>query len=320
MGRLHWCDVVRAAACVMVVILHAAGPFVPVNSSGGWLTMPALLEAATRPAVPLFFMLSGYLWLSRDSDVTLESSTGRLMRSAIPGLFYTLVYAIFLHFVLNMSIPNPLTVPVFYHLWFFYAYLVVAGLLLVVRPSNATPGMGIVINCLILLIFAGGMSVFGLGHAFETVSGSALYLIYALAGFFVGQVKLSRSSALLAGIVFSAGVVLTAYLTNRVSLPAGGLDQRYYGYNASIVVVMSFASFYLLRYLGEKVQFGAPVVRNISAASLGIFGLHPLILHFCLEQLGRDRLSFLLVSAVPLLAAWAIATGLRHIPYGKWIA
>jgi surface polysaccharide O-acyltransferase-like enzyme len=319
-GRLNWCDLVRAIACAMVVALHVSGPFIPIGSISGWHSIPALLEAATRPAVPFFFMLSGYLWFKSDRPVTPSVAWKRIARSALPLIFYTAIYSILDYFSIGTTVPNPMVTPVFYHLWFFYAYLIVTALLLFLRPSTINPELGAAICFVILACCAGGMSTFGYGHAFETISGSAVYLLYSFAGFFLANSRASGRLAFIAACIFVGGALMTAYLTNSASVAAGTLDQSYYGYNAALVVLMAFCGFYGLKYIGERIGYESWIVKNVSAVSLGIFGLHPLILNFALLEIGRGNQALLLAFAVSFFGTWALAFILSRVPFGRLVA
>ena len=136
-------------------------------------------------------MLSGYLWCMGERKVTFQSAAVRLSRSIVPLVFYSAIYAAFVYFYTGVAPQNPLLTPVFYHLWFFYAFTVVTALLLVMKPANASPVVGATITGAALILCGGGMSTFGAGHAFENLSGSGLYLVYAFAGFYAGNVRSS---------------------------------------------------------------------------------------------------------------------------------
>lgn len=63
--KISWIDNLRALACMMVVMIHSSTSLV-VNFSAihtaEW-TVANLLNSASRVCVPLFFMISGALFL-----------------------------------------------------------------------------------------------------------------------------------------------------------------------------------------------------------------------------------------------------------------
>jgi surface polysaccharide O-acyltransferase-like enzyme len=265
-------------------------------------------------------MLSGYLWFKSDRLVTPRAALKRIARSALPLAFYTAIYSILVYFSIGTPVPNPLVTPVFYHLWFFYAYLVVTALLLLMRPSTIHPERGAAICFVILVCCAGGMSTFGYGHAFETISGAAVYLVYSFAGFFLANARPSARLTILAICIFIGSGAMTSYLTNSASVAAGALDQSYYGYNAVPVVLMAFCGFYGLKYIGERIGHESSIVKSINAVSLGIFGLHPLILYFTLLEIGRGNRALVLAFAVSFFGSWALAFVLSKMPFGRLVA
>ena len=82
--RIFWLDATRVTAIFGVVLLHAAAPHLsqfgtsPVED---W-HVANIINAATRPSVPLFFMASGALLLQR--TIGLHELKPRLTRLIVP--------------------------------------------------------------------------------------------------------------------------------------------------------------------------------------------------------------------------------------------
>ena len=83
-------DIIRAAAILMVVAIHVTSSAISNGiGSGSWWTA-LIWGSLIRPAVPLFFMCSGALLLSR--DIPLKRLYGRnVLRIVILMLFWSLV-------------------------------------------------------------------------------------------------------------------------------------------------------------------------------------------------------------------------------------
>lgn len=91
-------DVIRCVACLMVIVLHIASPFaanVP-QYSRSW-NVSVAIASATRCAVPLFVMLSGYFLLRKpySNHQLLTFYRKRLSVVAFPLLFWVLFYFAF---------------------------------------------------------------------------------------------------------------------------------------------------------------------------------------------------------------------------------
>ncbi len=62
--RENWIDTIRATACMMVIMLHVAAYYVTRSSvNSDYWNFANIIDSATRSCVPLFFMISGYLFL-----------------------------------------------------------------------------------------------------------------------------------------------------------------------------------------------------------------------------------------------------------------
>ncbi|NUW61966.1 acyltransferase family protein, partial [Cronobacter muytjensii] len=83
-----------------------------------------LLNSASRVSVPLFFMISGYLFFG-------ERSAGQrhFLRIALCLVFYSAVALAYIALLTpingELSLKLLLQKPVFYHLWFFFAIIVI---------------------------------------------------------------------------------------------------------------------------------------------------------------------------------------------------
>lgn len=315
--RHYWCDFLRASACLMVVSLHAATAFAAIQVDANWYQLPLLLEAFTRSSVPLFFMLSGYLAFRENRQVTGQTIAKRLLRAFAPLLFYTAIYVPFSVLWVGHPMPNPIGEPAFYHLWFFYVYALTTVILLLVYPSSVPAGYGALITLAILLLCAGGMQAFGLRHGFMHVSGVAVYLLYCMAGYYVAKLEVKRLYAVLALIILVSSSVLTAWITMQKSLELMVLDQTFYQYDASLVVLASFSGFYLIKYIAPNFEWMAKPVHSFASTSLGMFGLHPLFLHIALENSGSGALWMAGVIVFAIACSWTASLAIRRIPYGN---
>lgn len=80
--KIYWIDNLRGIACLMVVMIHTTTWYVTNAHSVSPVTwdIANVLNSASRVSVPLFFMISGYLFW-------------RTQRPAAPFLAYRLMSA-----------------------------------------------------------------------------------------------------------------------------------------------------------------------------------------------------------------------------------
>ena len=119
----------------MVIAIHVTSPTVEQFGNvepGGWWAAN-WWNSLTRPAVPLFVMLSGYLLFAKDYPLG-DFLRRRFSRVLIPAFFWMLVFSVYNYFA-NGYPRNAIELfrslvsgPVYFHLWFIY---MIIGLYLV---------------------------------------------------------------------------------------------------------------------------------------------------------------------------------------------
>ncbi|STR65264.1 inner membrane protein YiaH [Klebsiella michiganensis] len=124
--KIHWITHLRGIACMMVVMIHSTTWYIthPHTISLLEWDLANILNSASRVSVPLFFMISGYLFFGERS-----AQPRHFRRIALCILFYSalslLYITLFTHINVELSLRNLLQKPVFYHLWFFFAIVVI---------------------------------------------------------------------------------------------------------------------------------------------------------------------------------------------------
>ncbi|BBR47028.1 hypothetical protein WP4S17E08_01640 [Escherichia coli] len=79
--KIYWIDNLRGIACLMVVMIHTTTWYVTNAHSVSPVTwdIANVLNSASRVSVPLFFMISGYLFFGERSAQPRHFFTYRLM-------------------------------------------------------------------------------------------------------------------------------------------------------------------------------------------------------------------------------------------------
>lgn len=93
----QWLHGLRVFAIAMVVILHASGLILveaEFSSYDWWVGN--IYNAFTRMAVPIFFMISGYLLLSKNEGI-LSFYKKRFSKILLPFIIWTLFYSVWFH-------------------------------------------------------------------------------------------------------------------------------------------------------------------------------------------------------------------------------
>lgn len=90
-AHLDWVDAVRIVACVFVLMQHCSDPFyTDFNMQVGKFFAGVGIASLSRPAVPLFVMMTGLLLLPTRGDIT-SFYKKRITRIVVPLAFWSLV-------------------------------------------------------------------------------------------------------------------------------------------------------------------------------------------------------------------------------------
>jgi surface polysaccharide O-acyltransferase-like enzyme len=282
--KIGWIDNLRAIACIMVVIIHATS-FQVVNFSaigtGSWW-LANLLDSAARPSVPLFFMISGFLFWGEKS-----AQRRHFLRIGLCLAFYSTVSLLYILMMTKIgfwpSLRHILQKPVFYHLWFFYAI----GLIYLLSPFIAikkSPPQAVLLLAILLGVLANpqlpalGWQGFHLLPFNLYISGDAFYyLLYALMGRALGTLERGKNGyGWAAGLIYLASSALIALATYHQSENNHNFAGTFYSYCGPLVFISAIALFIGAKQLLDS--HSSRLLAAISRHSLAIYGFHALII------------------------------------------
>ena len=315
-ARSIWIDNARAVACVMVIALHAAAPFlyqIDSISSSEWM-FANIIDSFSRACVPIFFMISGYFFLANAAP-----TKKHFIRIASALVFYSVV-ALAYRWAIghDLGLKNLIMIavsPAFYHLWFFYAIITVYLLMSVVRlREGGAWTMATIIAAMLVL----NPSIFEfpalLGRAFDVPSPGFLdgnivyYLGYACIGACFRQVRLNPRipylGLFLLSLYFASSLGIAAATFSK-SADVSSFVGTFYEYSSSLVILQSISLFGAI----HQSRSVWPLSQVVSALSLPIYGLHAIILdaQFGLGILNSD-VSAIVAIPVSFLATLLIST------------
>ncbi len=200
----------------MVVMIHTTTWYItgPMAVTGpvSW-DVANLLNSASRVSVPLFFMISGFLFFGE------RSAQGRhLLRIVLCLLFYSAVALAYITWLTPISegrsLLKLLQKPVFYHLWFFFAIIVIYLVSPLIQVKNVPPRY-VALLVLVLAVIANPNTVSQKIDGFEWlpvnlyISGDTFYyVLYGMLGRAIGMMDTQRRGInWLAGLSFIACVI-----------------------------------------------------------------------------------------------------------------
>ncbi len=321
--KIGWIDNLRAVACLMVIMIHTTTWYVthaPVVGERTW-DLSNLLNSASRVCVPIFFMLSGYLFFGE------RSAQGRhFLRIALCLAFYSAVALAYITWLTpiseGLSLKYVFQKPVFYHLWFFFAIIGIYLLSPLIQVKPVTAGYLAMVT-LVLAVLANPNTVdqsVGRVHWLPLnlyISGDSFYyVLYALFGRAIGMMDTHRRGVnWLAGLVFIASVAGIAMGTKKQMAINGAFADTWYLYCGPVVFIAAVSL--LILFKNGLNQRPLPILAAISRYSLPIYGFHALFIHFMrthgLDNTRHPLLDIPLVFTVALMGSLLLGVFLHRI-------
>ncbi|MGE9552902.1 acyltransferase [Erwinia amylovora] len=328
--KIGWIDNLRAVACLMVIMIHTTTWYVTHSTVIGEHTwdLSNLLNSASRVCVPIFFMISGYLFFGE------RSAQGRhFLRIVLCLVFYSAVALAYITWLTpiseGLSVRHLLQKPVFYHLWFFFAIIAIYLLSPLIQVKPVRAGYLAVVT-LILAVLANPNTVdhsVGRFHWLPLnlyISGDSFYyVLYALFGRAIGVMETNkRGVSWIAGLVFLACVAGITMGTKKQMAINGAFADTWYLYCGPVVFIAAVSL--LIFFKNCLNQRPLPFLATISNHSLPIYGFHALFIHFMrthhFDNTAHPLLDIPVVFIVTLAGSLLLALGLRRLDTRHYVS
>ncbi|WP_159090731.1 acyltransferase [Aquimarina aquimarini] len=331
-----WLDNARAITTIAVIFLHVAAPLLyeygKVSNELWWVGN--VYDSAVRFCVPIFFMITGALLLSKDSTLS-DFLRKRFLRIIPPLVFWSLVYIVYNTFIVDkksvtlLEFGGKIIKGLFqrseYHLWFIYVLL---GLYLCIpilrkwikNASNKEIHYFILIWGITLLYRIPGISDYLPEITLVNFSGFIGYLVL---GYYLAN-KTVRSNYIPV-ILVVIGTLITIFGTYYLSYQEQEFCEYLYGYLTPNVLMSSIGVFLLFKKWSIKNKIAIKTITFLSSHSFGIYLSHILVLSI-LERQGLDwswihpAFSIPLLTIVSLLVSGGIVYLLKKNKYGRYVS
>lgn len=348
-----WADRLRNTATIMVVAIHVAAPVahVPVDLNTAWWWAGNFWNSLSRPGVPVFVMLSGFLLLGKDYPLV-DFLQRRFSRVVVPALFWMVIYSIYGHIANNSPatfwdmIHNIIVRPVHYHLWFIY---LIIGLYLaypILRPWVRNAGeqdfwyffimciIGAWLNKIMIVFFQLPIGVY-----FELFTNNCGYFVL---GYYLGAKGSAdtpsyspnvqpwkwgdRQLAMLGTALIVAGTTVTmlgSYFVNFNWVQGTEFNVYFYDYLTPNVGISAAGWFLLIRF-GFNRPALLDIEKDFAAASFGIYFAHVLVMDWW-GQCGYWHSGQHPAKGIPILLCMILTmtflaiSFIRVLPWGKRI-
>jgi surface polysaccharide O-acyltransferase-like enzyme len=325
-STLRWVDLIRVIGAFLVVMAHIT------YRGGGSALISSFYFVVSRVAVPLFFMVSGFLLLRKEESYG-DFFRKRALKVFVPFLVWSVIYLLWkregFDLPFSMKIVESYSLKILRgprenHLWFFYALIGLYLFTPILRVFVARASLrDLYYFCGLWFVV---VPVFSFVQEFTPVKiGFELYFIagysgYFMLGYLLGKLQFTRVQLYGLAFLFLAFSIGTTVLDHLVK------SEYFVGYLSMNIVLMTAFAFILLRevQIGDAVN---AVLAPLSRASFGIYLIHVIVLAE-LEKLPLISGWFSAGSAVymiPLLGlfvflvSYIVVAIIQKIPVLRWI-
>lgn len=323
--RVIYFDLLRVVAIFAVVAVHLSAMHwadVDVNSRA-WFAFN-LYCTAGKWSVPIFVMISGALFLGRDTDIhtILKKNVARIATVFLSWSgCYALVYLVFRHAPLSVVLSE--FIVGHYHLWFLYMivglYLLIPLLRPIVKSESLTRYF-----LLLAFVFTFLLPQLALFTSFVSYEASTVirtvimysycffplgFTIYFVGGYYLSRRNFSRREEIVLYCVGIAALLFSIIAPAALSRAQGAANPTFYSYNDLNVLCTSVPIFVFAKQhlnfprMGERAY---TLLRKMSKYSFGVYLVHPMVIEL-LQHFGIDTFSCNAFFSVPLLAVFVFA-------------
>lgn len=333
-------DVLRIVAAFAVVMLHVSTEgFLGCFPSGVW-EVSNIYDSISRWCVPVFFMISGALFLNQDKKISIKTLyTKNLFRIVYIFLFWSFCYALYnsiicdsfnLLEIIRLTLKGPI------HFWFLKVliglYVAVPVLRAITREKRLEEYF---ILLALLTAFIIPMLITAIG-LFDESAGDSVQKYYDVfririasgyVGFFVlGHYLYNyQLSNVLKRMIFLMGLlsaILVILLTHWYSHYIGEPSEEFYHNLTIFTLFESMAVFLIINQLKVPSNYSSLIVR-LSNLTLGVYLIHQLLYLMANDILGINGISFYPYLFIPcyslilFVASCLIVALLKKVPVIK---
>jgi len=299
-NNVFWIHVIRVAAIVCVTFLHCVVRR-PLKLDSGilvfnWWLANVYIVTLTVGA-PLFFMLSGCILLRKDDSIP-TFFRKRVKKVLLPFIVWSVLYRAWKVYYIGTGLTFFGTLlfigkPAFFHLWFLHVLL---GLYLYIPILRIIVlyGENKILYYFLLLWYLNSCLAPLLRQVlqrevFPMLDMFSGYVGYLLLGYLLSDIKVTKKGVYRLLYVLLACVCFAAFGSFAQAFVEPASSRYYFHDDLSISnVVISSIAFLCLRYFSEntklfKNKIMIKFVERVSAASFGIYLIHPAFLDIAVK-------------------------------------
>ena len=346
--HIYYFDYLRIFSSILIILIHiSAFYYIKIQliiNSYIW-KISYYYNSISRCGVPIFFMISGAVFLNRDitfKKLFVKYIKGIFIHLLIWSVFHSVIYNIENHETKIKSIIYQI-IKSHYHLWYLFALLGIYMIIPFLREISKNKQIletFIFLSFIILLIIPRFIHILSLRY--QIIYGLftelynkmnfkyfSIYHFYFVYGHYLNVKKIdNRNNRILIYVLGLIGIIFTTKISYNISIiKEKKLD--YFGGQYLNIFFYSTSVFVYFKYNLEHSKFNKKkcnYFRKISNYTFGIYLIHPFIIEKIIEKYHINELKINILLLIPMNAlivfilSLIISIILKYIPFiGKYI-
>ena len=296
-NNLKYIDFLRVFAAIMVIILHAVSDYYldSINFETRLWWVFTIVNEICRTGVPLFFMITGYLMLSKSKIVSIKDFyKKRIFKILIPFLIWDIIYYCYYRCINNLNIfdvaffDELLLTGSAYHLWYVYSLIFLYLLLPFIKIITDKCSLKLQILFLFLVILQTTVKPFinivTWTYFYFAPDGFIGYLGYMLLGNILGKFDFKKSTRIVIYILGLAGAAL-GIIGNYLYSVENGFNLIFNGGYMLNHFLFAGAIFVFFKYAVQKANPSKNnFISKLSTLTLTVYFVHVLPIEIAKEH------------------------------------
>lgn len=310
-------DFLRILAALSVVIFHVlcssanSDPEVPRRLYDAVIAFSAALQWH----VAVFFMITGYLWLSDEKECTFEKMVPNIRRFLLVLATFGFGYAILERLfgvrsvsiaLLTASLQDVLTGQLWDHMWFVYAIIGIYLVLPVLKPffyDCSLRAIATLTGLLFVFTIVSPVVKNGLGYSVPIAFPIQEHMFYVCAGGMIAKWKPTQHK--------TAGASALIFLFSMSTAFWVQLHAVQYDFCIPLLSCISAVHLFIAITIFTNDVSEILWIRNISNCTFGIYLLHPLFINIMIKLLHIYPLRW--QPFVSIIGVSALVAGLSYM-------
>lgn len=313
----------RVFACALIIIKHVAGSCLDYFFSlGGYDGFYSIILWSINYilwfAVNLFFMITGYIYLSDNKECTYKSISKNIIRLFLYLFIFGILFTLLLEIIggrrlysigdfINILKTHPITIDTvtrsigsvltaknqWGHMWFMYDIIKIYIILPIIKSFTKDNDYNIYILTGLLCLFNIFIPIFTkyTGISIYNFLPSGIYIIMTCIGGLLSKLtdKINKTHSIICSIV-SALIIVFYFIYN-----INNKSVLFLGTSSTLIIILSILIF--ISFI--NINIDNKIVRLISKCTLVIYLIHPMMIHIYYGIIKFNPLKYNLSFSIP---------------------